>query len=129
MTPNEFKAWFDGFTEAFTGCPTKAQWARIKARVAEIDGKPVTQTVYLDRYWPTYIRTYPQVVPNWASTYCGNAQQMTRGASGAQPGADQARAYATKTYAAALGSQCIQNFNSSAAMGDLGRAEAKSLVA
>ena len=38
MTPQEFKAWFEGFTEAFTGCPTKAQWTRIKARVAEIDG-------------------------------------------------------------------------------------------
>jgi len=35
MTPNEFKAWFDGFTEAFEGrIPTKAQWGRIKDRVA-----------------------------------------------------------------------------------------------
>jgi len=57
MTPSEFKAWFDGFTEAFTGSPTKAQWSRIKARVAEIDGKPVTERVYVDRYWPTY--SYP----------------------------------------------------------------------
>lgn len=54
MTPAEFKAWFDGFTEAFTGCPTKAQWARIKERVAEIDGKPVTERHFIDRYWPTY---------------------------------------------------------------------------
>lgn len=54
MTPSEFKAWFDGFTEAFTGCPTKAQWARIKDRVAEIDGKPITerQPRRHERSWP-----------------------------------------------------------------------------
>lgn len=50
MTASEFKAWFDGFTEALTGCPTNAQWTRIKARVAEIDGNPVTERVYVDRY-------------------------------------------------------------------------------
>lgn len=54
MTPAEFKAWFDGFTEAFTGCPTKAQWTRIKERVAEIDGRTVTERVYFDRYWRDY---------------------------------------------------------------------------
>lgn len=64
MTPSEFKAWFDGFTEAFTGCPTKAQWTRIKARVAEIDGKSVTERVYVDRYWPT-------VWPHRTYTTCG----------------------------------------------------------
>jgi len=58
MTPSEFKAWFDGFTEAFSGAPTKAQWARIKERVCEIDGRQVTERVYVDRYvnryWPPY---------------------------------------------------------------------------
>ncbi len=58
MTTQEFKAWFEGFTEAFTGQPTKAQWARIKARVAEIDGATTTERVFIDRYWPTY---YPRV--------------------------------------------------------------------
>lgn len=56
MTPSEFKAWFDGFTEALDGVPSKAQWARIKKRVSEIDGRPVTERVYVDRYverrWP-----------------------------------------------------------------------------
>lgn len=51
MTPQEFKAWFEGFTEAFDRLPSKAQWARIKERVAEIDGRPVTEHVYIDRYW------------------------------------------------------------------------------
>jgi hypothetical protein len=52
MTPKEFKAWFEGFTEAMDGMPSEAQWAKIKARVAEIDGTPVNYPVYVDRYWP-----------------------------------------------------------------------------
>ncbi|RJO66990.1 MAG: hypothetical protein C4523_10890 [Myxococcales bacterium] len=59
MTPQEFKAWFDGFTEALEGTPTDDQWKRIKARVAEIDGKPVTYPVYLERYWPRWWETRP----------------------------------------------------------------------
>jgi hypothetical protein len=116
MTPNEFKAWFDGFTEAFTGCPNKAQWTRIKARVAEIDGKPVTERHYVDRYWPTYVRTYPQIVPQW-TTYCGVA-------SGA--------GVTTNTTTVGLAASNIPNnalsFNSSQAMADLGRAEAKEVA-
>ena len=55
MTPREFKAWFDGFTEAFSDkVPTVKQWARIKERVGEIDGNPVTERVFVDRYWPPY---------------------------------------------------------------------------
>ena len=56
MTPREFKAWFDGFTEAMDGEPNKAQWKRIRARVAEIDGNTVTERIYVDKYWPTYPR-------------------------------------------------------------------------
>lgn len=73
MTPAEFKAWFDGFTEAFSGCPTKAQWARIKDRVSEIDGKAVTERVYIDRYMPNlqpYLRYYG--VGIGSPTYCGS---------------------------------------------------------
>lgn len=54
MQLSEFKAWFDGYTEAMTGTPTKAQWARIKERIAEIDGRPITERVFVDRYWPSY---------------------------------------------------------------------------
>jgi hypothetical protein len=115
MTPQEFKAWFDGFTEAFTGCPTKAQWARIKERVAEIDGRPVTERVYVDRYWPSYIpyNSYPHrlgglyytsgigVAQNSASTNVCN--QMSAGSA--------------------------SSFNSMQAMADLGREDAKALAA
>lgn len=58
MTPTEFKAWFDGFTEALEGTPTVKQWARIKERVAEIDGKKTTEYVYLNNYLPRWQRQY-----------------------------------------------------------------------
>lgn len=52
MTQGEFKAWFEGFSENIDK-PNKAQWKRIKARVKDIDGTPVTPTIireYVDRY-------------------------------------------------------------------------------
>jgi hypothetical protein len=121
MTPNEFKAWFDGFTEAFEGrIPTKAQWGRIKDRVAEIDGKAVTERVYVDRYYPTYIKTYPSG-PYWAS--CGSISTGI-GAIGGATG---------QSFSLASGSNQIGSggpaFNSMQAMTDLGRAEARALAA
>lgn len=61
MTPREFKAWFEGFTEAFDRVPSKAQWERVKARVAEIDGKETTERVYIDRYVNRYFPYYSAV--------------------------------------------------------------------
>lgn len=52
MTPKEFKAWFEGFTEAMDGQPTPAQWAKVKERVAQIDGATTSYPVYVDRYLP-----------------------------------------------------------------------------
>lgn len=66
MTPSEFKAWFDGFTEEMKGQPTKAQWTRIKERVAQIDGKAVTEYRYYHDYWPRYWAVY-----NTTPTYTG----------------------------------------------------------
>lgn len=112
MTPNEFKAWFDGFTEAFTGCPTKIQWTRIKARVAEIDGKPVTERIYVDRYLPSY-PSYPY----W-TRYVGGI--------GA---ADPRIIYSAGQSAVSNTARALPvTFNSSLAMADLGRAEAQSLA-
>lgn len=116
MTPNEFKAWFDGFTEAFEGrIPTKAQWGRIKDRVAEIDGKPVTERVYVDRYWPTYVKTYPSYTPTWVTTTCGVGSASGGYSTMAQNASYQA------------GAGTAVAFNSTQAMADLGRAEAASL--
>jgi len=115
MTPNEFKAWFDGFTEAFTGCPTKAQWTRIKTRVAEIDGKAVTERVYVDRYWPVHLR-----LPYW-TTYGGASGGLGAAGGGLSSGI---MGNATNQYIRAPIA-----FNSSQAMAELGRAEAATMEA
>lgn len=114
MTPNEFKAWFDGFTEAFTGCPTKAQWTRIKARVAEIDGKPITYTVYVDRYLPQY-HYYPR--QHWGLPIGGLPASAANGLG----------ALYNNAKAPLVGQAAV--FNSSVAMASLGRTEARSLAA
>lgn len=113
MTPNEFKAWFDGFTEAFAGCPTKVQWTRIKARVAEIDGKRVTETVYIDRY----VRPYPY----WQ--YLGHG--VCSGSTGNAIGSNKTESYSWSA-AGKIGSGGA-SFNSLQAMTDLGRVEAQSI--
>lgn len=56
MTESEFKAWFEGFCEGIEGnTPTAKQWKRIKARVKDISGVPVSPIViekWRDRYVP-----------------------------------------------------------------------------
>lgn len=56
MTLSEFKAWFEGFTEHIDlkNGLTGAQLARMMERVAEIDDKPTTETIYIDRYVRPY---------------------------------------------------------------------------
>jgi hypothetical protein len=71
MTPQEFKAWFDGFTEAMEGMPTEAQWAKIKLRVGEIDGRSVSYPVFVDRYWPRIYPHYRDNTPYWTSLSAG----------------------------------------------------------
>jgi hypothetical protein len=116
MTPQEFKAWFEGFTEAFTGVPTKAQWARIKERVGEIDGKPVTERVYIDRYLPQYIPGYPR--PYWAAYgVIGASTTMLAAGSNLNAAASQYQ-----------GANALNTaFNSTEAMTALGRADAQAL--
>ncbi len=62
MKLNEFKAWFEGYTESMEGAPSKKQWERIKEQVAAVDGVAITPTsypVYIDRY----VRPW---YPHWA---------------------------------------------------------------
>jgi hypothetical protein len=124
MTPAEFKSWFEGFTEAFTGCPTKAQWARIKDRVGEIDGKAVTERVYVDRYINRYWGPGP-AYPYWqqlGSSVC-YAASSGRATTLANVGSSHAQN--------ALGfyQNADNSFNGLTAMNALGRAEAASLAA
>ncbi len=60
MKLDEFKAWFDGYTESMEGPPSAKQWKRIKERVAEVDGVAVSYPVYIDRY----VRPY---YPYWSA--------------------------------------------------------------
>jgi hypothetical protein len=63
MTPSEFKAWFEGFTEGLDGRPTEKQWERIVSRVKEIDG-----TSYVARWYP-YGGWYNHPVVTLGATY------------------------------------------------------------
>lgn len=121
MTPQEFKAWFEGFTEVFDRVPTKAQWMRVKERVAEIDGKPVTERVFVDRYWPTHVQQYPyRTASYWP--YLGI------GASNAGVvGLNQTHAY-NATYQDAGNKMNQWSFDSGQAMLALGRGDAKALA-
>ncbi len=111
MTPSEFKAWFDGFTEALEGTPSLAQWARIKARVAEIDGRAITEHVYVSRYVPNYHPNYYYRTPyipyttTMPNVLCGSGTAIGSGTFTVNGGNTQA-------------------FNSHDAMLSLGRAEA-----
>lgn len=62
MTLDEFKAWFDGFTEDMKAPPTDKQWKRIKARVKEINGSVMTYPVFVKQY-PYYSWPYSSLLP------------------------------------------------------------------
>lgn len=65
MTLQEFKAWFEGFTEELRGVPSVKQWNRINNRIKEISITETTQTVFVDKYWnkqlygPIEINSHP----------------------------------------------------------------------
>lgn len=112
MTLSEFKAWFEGFTESIEGkaAPTQKQWAKIKEKVGQINGAPVTQTVYIDRYVKPY---WDYWRPYWTAL----------SSSGGATAADRAL-YASNASYAGKGESVTQTFDSLTAMRDLGRMEA-----
>jgi hypothetical protein len=120
VTPQEFKAWFEGFTEAFDRIPTKAQWARVKERVAEIDGEPVTERVFVDRYWPS---RYHEYRPYWAYYSSGG---LAAGSCSNLSALSQQSASAPM-YQNAVNQMSQGTFNSGQAMLALGRADAEAL--
>lgn len=110
MTLAEFKAWFEGFTEAMSGAPDEDQWKRIKARVAEINGSSTPYPVFIDRYVEPYRRYWPNV-PYWSAYSAAGVIDHGNGLrSQSSPGKNDL-------------------FNSSAAMVDLGKAEYSASVA
>lgn len=81
MTLSEFKAWFEGFSEGIDTAPTAAQFAKIKAKVAEINGVALTREVIVERYrpfWGGSIPGYPTHIWNGpVVTYAGNIGQVS----------------------------------------------------
>lgn len=57
MNLSEFKAWFEGFTEAMDGPPGPKAWKRIQERVKEIRAEPTP--------FPQIIREYVPRYPYW----------------------------------------------------------------
>jgi len=117
MNLAEFKAWFEGFTEAMDGPPSEKAWERIKARVKEIDGRPTTQTIYVDRYVEPYRRWFGFPLYDTTS-YAAGPDNKTLGASLFNAKAE-----------GRLQAEIDPGWNSMAAMADAGRAEALSLNA
>lgn len=71
MTPVEFRAWLDGFAEAVEGAPTPEQWAKVKAKLAEVKGPAALPAVLKE--WPgiTPCTTIPGWPPSVTSTTIG----------------------------------------------------------
>ncbi len=120
MTPQEFKAWFDGFTENCDGPPNEKQWDRIKAKVADINGTPVSYPVYVDRHWSRPYPYFYSVTPN----YSGGALCVTNTA-GLQQASNMGAPNADNSQFGNLGQRSASNnFDSTAAMYAAGRVDA-----
>lgn len=129
MTLSEFKAWFEGFSEGIDKAPTEKQFAKIKAKVAEINGAPVTERVYIDRYVRDYRYWQDHVWGTGAypltATYGGATGSMSSlDAVGRNDGIGKATAGYAYIDPASKGDNQTVTFDSHAAMRDLGRAEA-----
>jgi hypothetical protein len=124
MTLQEFKAWFDGFTENVTDKgPTLKQWKRVKERVGEIDGVGVTERVYIDRYFQPYRYYYssPTITGITGVGVCSTNTVSLQNA-GYAPGSDY-----TSNGVQGGGAAFASNFNGMVAMHAAGQAEAASM--
>lgn len=70
MHLTEFQAWFEGFTEEMKSPPNKAQWAKIKKRVSEINEGYTPAPIFIDRYVAPWR-------PYWDKPYCGALSNST----------------------------------------------------
>lgn len=66
MNLQEFKAWFEGFTEGMDGPPGERSWARIKEKVKAIkEAPPITREVFIHDYYRPWRRW-------WGEPYYGS---------------------------------------------------------
>lgn len=118
MTPLEFKSWFKGFTEAMDDCPSKKQWKRILEMADKIDGTVITQTHWVNHYWPHIQPLYyvapsaPMIPSRWVT--------MTTGGLAAQ---NDINGINTITNTVGGLNADGADFNSTAAMYSMGQAE------
>ena len=68
MTLNEFKAWFEGFSEGINKVPSEKQFAKIKSKISEINDTPISYPIFVDRYVRPYRNWFETYGPAWAST-------------------------------------------------------------
>lgn len=61
MTLQEFKAWLDGFSDAMGDAPTAHQWAKIKAKLATVQGAVIAEQFKMPAIGSTF--------PNFVSPY------------------------------------------------------------
>lgn len=130
MTLSEFKAWFEGFSEGIDKAPTEKQFAKIKAKVALIDGAPITYPVFIDRYRHYYDRIW--TVPYYGDPYvrystAGGAvsgTQTTLSVVSRNDGVGVANFETSHSYQSRGDEQISLAFDSHAAMHAVGRAEA-----
>jgi hypothetical protein len=114
MNLNEFKAWFEGFTENIGGTPTEVQWKRIQSKVKGISDSPTSWTFFVDRYSPYYHPHYHSPAGYQgalANSSAGMNAQMQNWVSSSSLNQYQRES----------------PFNAQAAFQDAGRAEAKAM--
>ena len=127
MNLSEFKAWFEGYTEAMEGRPTEKQWKRIQARVKEIKDAPTTYREFVVTYYPHYIPSYPSHYPIWYSGGGGYAGNLSGG--NMQQAQNLAMRSSAKTSTGSVGGPHstdtvkLNAFDAQAAFRDLGRAD------
>ena len=124
MNLSEFKAWFEGFSEGFSGVPSKKQWERIQAKIEEIKDAPATTyPVFVDRWvWP-YRHYWGPYYSAGSLGSIGASMQCNNDLSGQLGGG------AALSVSANLAQSEASSFNAAEAFHDLGRAEFTSMNA
>lgn len=66
MTPNEFRAWLEGYSASFNGgYPNKEQWQTIKAKMGLAYGNLSNISTQVSPDWRPQMGQIDQVGPQW----------------------------------------------------------------
>ncbi len=84
VTIDEFRAWLAGFERCLNGAPSPWQWAKIKDRIAEINGIPLPYGEFRARFFDPYAKFWkPALVSELGGVdesghYMNKARALTR---------------------------------------------------